>query len=43
MTAIDEYLVRAHQTDLLRAACTRRPGQCHETRRHPFRRSRLTT
>jgi hypothetical protein len=33
MTAIHEYLVRAHQDDLLRAACMRRPERCAESRR----------
>jgi hypothetical protein len=37
MTAIDEYLVRAHQQDLLRAACVRRPHRCAETRRRSGR------
>ena len=40
---LDHYLVHAHQQDLLRAACTRRPDRCAETRRNPARRSwRLT-
>jgi hypothetical protein len=26
MTAVDLYLVRAHQQELLRAACLHRPG-----------------
>ena len=40
MTAINEYLVRAHQQDLLRAACTRRPEQCVRTRHLRLRRPR---
>jgi hypothetical protein len=40
MTAIDEYLVRNHQTDLLRAACARRPARCLEARSPRFRRFR---
>jgi len=34
MLTIDQYLVHAHQQDLLRAACARRPERCAETRRH---------
>jgi hypothetical protein len=40
MTAIDEYLVRNHQKDLLRAACSRRPDRCREARSPRFRRFR---
>jgi len=38
MLTIDQYLVRAHQQDLLRAACTRRPERCAESRRLRIRR-----
>jgi hypothetical protein len=37
MPAIEEYLVHAHQQDLLRAACVRRPHRCAETRRRSGR------
>lgn len=40
MNAITEYLVRAHQQDLLRAACTCRPERCAERRTHRTRRAR---
>ena len=38
MFAVDQYLVRAHQQDLLRAACRRRPELCVERRRPRLRR-----
>ncbi|NYJ07050.1 hypothetical protein GGQ55_003328 [Geodermatophilus daqingensis] len=37
MTTIDQYLVRNHQTDLLRAACARRPHRCRTHLRRPRR------
>jgi hypothetical protein len=40
MYLLEDYLVRAHRDDLLRAACTRRPEQCAESRRPGGRRSR---
>jgi len=42
MNLLDDYLVRGHQQDLLRAACTRRLEHRFRTRhrrRRPFRRS----
>jgi hypothetical protein len=39
MYLLEDYLVRAHRDDLLRAACTRHPERCAETSRHRIRRS----
>jgi len=37
MPATEMYLVRAHQSDLLRAACARRPHRCTAHLRRPRR------
>ena len=37
MPAIEMYLVRNHQDDLLRAACARRPARCTTRIRRPRR------